>query len=243
VLYQARIDPRRTRRTLTGDEIRRLRTALAARHRGVGARRDDQRSISTHLALSRSLGPEPRRRTRRAARSSPRHDRRPHDGVGAVGAALSEAAPRCACGSARSSPGHAAKCGPFIIRPEYFAALETPDQRHGGHGEFRWASVHDALQWKRQAAAVARRCDRNRRKAGCWSCSITHLIDPGIRPDMEIRERITLHEAAGITRVTKAVTIREPPAPRVLIVLICSSAISERAWGPDLLKQMCERDA
>jgi hypothetical protein len=71
----------------------------------------------------------------------------------------------------------------------------------------------------------------------------THLIGPGIRPDMEIRERITLHEAAGTTRVTKAVTIQNHGAAWYWSVLIWLIGNFGARVGPDLLKQMCERDA
>ncbi len=114
----------------------------------------------------------------------------------------------------------AAKVWPFIIRPEYFQRWNAKISAMDATGEFRVGQPFTThYQWNArplQCASVATEIQEGR----LLELLHTHLIGPGIRPDMEIRERITLHEAA--------------------IWLI--SNFGARV-GPDLLKQMCERDA
>ena len=137
----------------------------------------------------------------------------------------------------------AAKVWPYLIRPEYFAKWNTKISSMDATGEFRVGQPFTThYRWNArplQCASVATEIQESR----LLELLHTHLIGPGIRPDMEIRERITLHEAAGTTWVTKVVTIRNHGAAWYWIVLIWLISNFGTRVGPDLLKQMCERDA
>ena len=65
----------------------------------------------------------------------------------------------------------------------------------------------------------------------------------GIRPDMDIRERITLRGTGGRTIVTKVVTIENHGMPWFLIPLVWFIANFGARVGPDPLKVLCEGDA
>ena len=137
----------------------------------------------------------------------------------------------------------AAKVWPFIIRPEYFQRWNAKISAMDATGEFRVGQPFTThYQWNArplECSSVATEIQEGR----LLELLHTHLIDPSIRPDMEIRERITLHELAGTTRVTKAVTIRNHGAAWYWSVLIWLISNFGARVGPDLLKQMCERDA
>jgi uncharacterized protein YndB with AHSA1/START domain len=137
----------------------------------------------------------------------------------------------------------AAKVWPFIIRPEYFQRWNAKISAMDATGEFRVGQPFTThYEWNgkpMQCATVATDIQEGR----VLELLHTHLIGPGIRPDMEIRERITLHELRGGTQVTKVVTIRNHGAAWYWSVLIWLISNFGARVGPDLLKQMCERDA
>jgi uncharacterized protein YndB with AHSA1/START domain len=137
----------------------------------------------------------------------------------------------------------AATVWPYIIRPEYFPRWNAKISAMDATGEFRVGQPFTThYEWNgkpMQCATVATDIQEGR----VLELLHTHLIGPGIRPDMEIRERITLHELRGGTQVTKVVTIRNHGAAWYWIVLIWLIGNFGTRVEPDLLKQMCEREA
>jgi len=137
----------------------------------------------------------------------------------------------------------AANVWPYVIRPEYFQKWNDKITSMDATGEFRLGQRFTThYEWNGkplQCASVVTDIQEGR----VLELQHTNLIGPGIRPDMEIRARITLDEAGGTTRVTKVVTIRNHGAAWYWIALIWFINNFGARVGPDLLQEMCERDA
>lgn len=135
----------------------------------------------------------------------------------------------------------AATVWPYIIRPESFVKWNTKLSALDATGEFRvgqpfttrYVWNNKAIQCVTEATEI--RDDRllELRHSG--------LTGAGIRPDMDIRERITLHEHGGRTFVTKVVTIRNHGVPWMFVPLVWFVANFGARVGPDPLKTLCER--
>jgi hypothetical protein len=67
-----------------------------------------------------------------------------------------------------------------------------------------------------------------------------HCAGAGINPELEVREKITLHEHDGNTTVEKEVTIRNHDILWILIPIIWFVTCFGKSSEPDGLKQMCE---
>ena len=134
----------------------------------------------------------------------------------------------------------AAKVWPYVIRPQYFQRWNNKISSMDVTGEFRLAQPFTThYLWNNkpmQCTSVATEIQEGR----VLELQHTNLVGPGIRPDMEIRERVTLHELAGTTRVTKVVTIRNHGGAWYWIALIWLVGNFGTRVGPDLLKQLCE---
>jgi hypothetical protein len=63
---------------------------------------------------------------------------------------------------------------------------------------------------------------------------------PGIRPDLEVTERVTLEESRGRTTVTKVITITNHGIPWFVMPLIWFVTRFGARVGPDPLKSLCE---
>jgi hypothetical protein len=137
----------------------------------------------------------------------------------------------------------AARVWPYIIRPEYFRQWNSKVSAMDVTGEFRLGQPFTThYLWNNKplrCVTVATQIQEGR----VLELRHSGLMGPGIRPDMEIHERITLDARAGRTIVTKVVTIRNHGGPWILIPLIWFIANFGARVGPDPLKALCERDA
>ena len=111
----------------------------------------------------------------------------------------------------------AVKVWPYVIRPEYFRRWNSKVSAMDATGEFSLGQPFTThYLWNNkllQCVTVATEIQDGR----VLELRHSGLIGPGIRPDMEIRERITLDERAGRTIVTKVVTIKNHGGPWFLI--------------------------
>ena len=134
----------------------------------------------------------------------------------------------------------AAAVWPYNIRPESFVTWNTKLSALDATGEFRvgqpfttrYAWNNKAIQCVTEATEI--------REARLLELRHSGLTGAGIRPDMEIRERITLREHGGRTFVTKVVTIRNHGVPWMLLPLVWFVANFGARVGPDPLKTLCE---
>jgi hypothetical protein len=137
----------------------------------------------------------------------------------------------------------AAKVWPYVVRAEHFQKWNTKIASMDATGEFRLGQPFAThYQWNNksiQCVTVATEIQDGRLLELCHSS----LMGAGIRPDMDIHERITLREAGGRSLVTKVVTIKNHGIPWVFVPLVWFIANFGARVGPDPLKVLCERDA
>jgi len=135
----------------------------------------------------------------------------------------------------------AAKVWPYVIRPEHFAKWNTKISSMDATGEFRLGQPFTThYLWNNksiQCVTVATEIRAGR----LLELRHSNPTGPGIRPGMEIHERITLREMAGKSYVTKVVTLRNHGMPWVLIPIVWFVANFGARVGPDPLKTLCER--
>ena len=130
---------------------------------------------------------------------------------------------------------------PYIIRPESFAQWNTKISSMDATGEFRLGQPFTThYRWNNKAiqcATIATDIQPGR----LLELRHTNLMGTGIRPDMEIHERITLRGTDRGSAVTKIVTIKNHGMPWVFIPLVWFIANFGARVGPDPLKTLCER--
>jgi uncharacterized protein YndB with AHSA1/START domain len=131
---------------------------------------------------------------------------------------------------------------PYIIRPELFARWNTKVSAMDATGEFRVGQPFTThYRWNNKAiqcVTVATEIQPGR----LLELRHSTLTGTGIRPDMEILERITLRGAGRGSTVTKVVTIRNHGMPWLFVPLVWFIANFGARVGPDPLKVLCERD-
>ena len=135
----------------------------------------------------------------------------------------------------------AATVWPYVIRPEMFAKWNTKVASMDATGEFRLGQPFTThYRWNNKAIQCVT-VPTEIRDGRLLELRHSNLAGVGIRPDMEIHERITLREMAGKSYVTKVVTLRNHGMPWVLIPIVWFLANFGARVGPDPLKTLCER--
>jgi len=129
---------------------------------------------------------------------------------------------------------------PYIVRPELFAKWNTKIDSMDATGEFRAGQPFTARYlWNNksiQCVTVATEIQEGR----LLELRHSNLMGAGIRPDMEIHERITLRGVGGRSAVTKIVTITNHGMPWLFVPLVWFIANFGARAGPDPLKTLCE---
>jgi len=136
----------------------------------------------------------------------------------------------------------AVKVWPYIVRPESFVAWNTKIRSMDATGEFTIGQpVNTHYVWNNKSIQCVSMPTEVRE---CRVLELRHsqLVGAGIRPDMEIHERITLREVGGRSHVTKIVTLKHHGVPWPFIPVVWLVANFGARVGPDPLKELCERD-
>jgi len=129
---------------------------------------------------------------------------------------------------------------PYIIRPESFAKWNTKVSSMDATGEFRVGQPFTThYRWNNRAiqcVTIATEIQPER----VLELRHSMLTGTGIRPDLEIVERVTLRSAGGGSTVTKVVTIKNHGIPWLFVPLVWFVANFGARVGPDPLKVLCE---
>ena len=136
----------------------------------------------------------------------------------------------------------AAQVWRHVIRPESFRRWNDKISSLDAVGEFRVGqpfTTHYVWNGRRmQCASIATDIEEGRLLALRHSA----LVGPGIPPDLEIRQRITLEPRGGRTVVTKLVAIDNDGMPWYLRALVWVVSRFGAPTGPDPLKVLCEAE-
>ena len=130
---------------------------------------------------------------------------------------------------------------PYIARPESFVQWNTKIRSMDATGEFRLGQpVNTHYLWNNKSIQCVTVPIEIRE---CRVLELRHsqLTGAGIRPDMEISERITLRDAGGRTYVTKVVTLKNHGVPWLFAPVVWFLANFGARVGGDPLKALCER--
>jgi uncharacterized protein YndB with AHSA1/START domain len=132
---------------------------------------------------------------------------------------------------------------PHVSRPESFQRWNEKIRSMDAVGEFRVGqpfTTHYEWQGKAlQCASIATEIEPER----VLELRHTALVGPGVPPNLEIRQRITLHPRGSRTVVTKLVTIENDGTPWYLLALIWFVTRFGAPTRPDPLKVLCEGEA
>lgn len=131
---------------------------------------------------------------------------------------------------------------PYVIRPEAFKRWNAKISSMDATGEFRLGQPFTTYyQWRGkviQCASVATAIE----PARVLELRHTVPIGVGLRPDMEIRERVTLRERGRRTIVSKVVSITNHGIPWFFLPLIWFVTRFGAPTEPSPLKTLCEGD-
>lgn len=134
----------------------------------------------------------------------------------------------------------AAAVWPFIVSPESFRAWNTKVVSLEVKEPFRLGQsfvTHYAMSKKQiQCLSTVTALEENR----LLEIRHAHCVGAGIGPELNVREKITLHERDGKTVVEKEVTIKNHNVPWILIPIIWFVTQFGKTTEPDRLKAMCE---
>ena len=129
---------------------------------------------------------------------------------------------------------------PHLVRAESFAKWNTKISAMDATGEFRPGQPFTThYRWNNktiQCGTVATEIQPGR----LLELRHSGLTGQGIRPDMEIVERITLRDAGRGSTVIKVVTLRNHGIPWFFIPLVWFIANFGARVAPDPLKVLCE---
>ena len=135
----------------------------------------------------------------------------------------------------------AAVVWPYVIRPEHFKEWSSKIDSMDVTGEFRVGqpfTTHYLWNGKPlQCASVATEIEPGR----VLELKHSALMGPGIKPGMEVRERITLDDSwGGRTSVTKTITISNHDVAWPWLLLIWFINRFGHRVEPDPLKALVE---
>ena len=129
---------------------------------------------------------------------------------------------------------------PHVIRSESFQKWNTKISAMDVTGEFRLGQPFTThYQWKAKPLQCVSRATEIQ-EGRVLELRHSAPSGPGIPPDMEIIERITLVEFGGRTTVTKIVTVTNHGIPWFVMPLIWFVSRFGTPVGPDPLKSLCE---
>jgi uncharacterized protein YndB with AHSA1/START domain len=130
-----------------------------------------------------------------------------------------------------------------VIRPESFRRWNDKISGIDAVGEFRVGqpfTTHYLWRGKAlQCASIATEIQEGR----VLELRHTAPVGPGVPPNLEIRQRITLHPRGTRTVVTKLVSIENHGMPWYLLALVSFVTRFGAPAGPDPLKRLCEAEA
>lgn len=130
-----------------------------------------------------------------------------------------------------------------VIRPESFRRWNEKISGIDAVGEFRVGQPFTThYEWRGKAlqcASIATEIQEGR----LLELRHTAPVGPGVPPNLEIRQRITLHPRGARTVVTKLVTIENDGMPWFLRALVWFVTRFGAPAGPDPLKVLCESEA
>jgi hypothetical protein len=133
------------------------------------------------------------------------------------------------------------KVWPYIVRPESFVEWNTKIRSMDATGEFRLGHPFNTHYLWNNKSIQCVTVPTEIRECRVLELRHSQLVGTGIRPDMEIHERITLREAGGSSHVTKVVTLANHGVPWALVPIVWFIANFGARVGPDPLKTLCER--
>ena len=128
----------------------------------------------------------------------------------------------------------------YVIRPEHFQKWNTKVRSMDVTDEFRLGQPFTThYEWNGKPLQCVSRATEIRDGR---VLELRHAAPsgPGIRPDLEVTERVTLEESRGRTTVIKEVTIRNHGIPWLLMPLIWFVTRLGKPAGPSPLKSLCE---
>jgi uncharacterized protein YndB with AHSA1/START domain len=127
-----------------------------------------------------------------------------------------------------------------VIRPESFRRWNEKISGIDAVDEFRVGQPFTThYEWRGKAlqcASIATEIQAER----VLELRHTALVGPGVPPNLEIRQRITLHPRGARTVVTKLVSIENHEMPWYLLALIWFITRLGAPTRPDPLKVLCE---
>jgi uncharacterized protein YndB with AHSA1/START domain len=129
---------------------------------------------------------------------------------------------------------------PFVIRPEHFQKWNTKIIAMDARDEFR---LGQPFTTRYRMGAKDTQCVSTPtaiEPGRLLELQHANCVGSGIRPGLEVRERITLVETDGRTRVTKEVLVEHHDIPWWLIPIIWLVTRFGKSTEPDRLKVMCE---
>lgn len=136
----------------------------------------------------------------------------------------------------------AAQVWRHVIRPESFGRWNEKVSGLDAVGEFRVGqpfTTHYLWQGKAlQCASIATEIERER----VLELRHTAPVGPGVPPNLQIRQRITLEPRGARTVVTKLVTLENEELPWYLQALVWFVTRFGAPAGPDPLKTLCEAE-
>ena len=137
----------------------------------------------------------------------------------------------------------AAQVWRHVIRPESFRQWNDKVSGLDAVGEFRVGQPFTThFLWKGKAlqcASIATEIEEGR----VLELRHTALVGPGVPPDLQIRQRVTL-EPRGSTRtvVTRLISMENDVMPWYVRALVWFVTRFGAPAGPDPLKQLCEAE-
>jgi hypothetical protein len=137
----------------------------------------------------------------------------------------------------------AAQVWRHVIRPESFRRWNEKISALDAVGEFRVGQPFTThYLWRGrplQCASIPVEIQAER----VLELRHTAVVGPGVPPNLEIRQRITLQPRGARTAVTRLVSIENDGMPWYLRALVWFVARLGAPTGPDPLKVLCEAEA
>ena len=137
----------------------------------------------------------------------------------------------------------AAQVWTHVIRPESFRRWNDKISSLDAVGEFRvgqpFTTHYDWRGRALQCASVPTEIEAGR----VLELRHSAVVGPGVPPNLEIRQRVTLEPHGARTTVTKVITIANDGTPWFLRALIWFVTRFGAPTGPDPLKTLCEAEA
>ena len=129
----------------------------------------------------------------------------------------------------------------YVIRPEHFQTWNSKITALDATGEFRLGQTFTTRYKWNDKVITCVTVPTEISEAHVLELRHAHPTGVGVRPDMEVQERITLRGFGRRTIVTKIITIKNHGMPWFLIPVVWFVGNFGARVGPDPLKVLCER--